>query len=112
MGRQRFVPNKIKQNELRQSITSSTQPSNSQVNQAYAVPKNDPQPVSSPGPSNIESSKIIKNTRYKESNKVLNKKDPGSLIMTGMGNTISDYGGIVDGNYKTSQYSISQWARP
>ena len=100
MGRQRFVPNKIKQNELRQSITSSTQPSNSQVNQAYAVPKNDPQPVSSPGPSNIESSKIIRNTRYKESNKVLNKKDPGSLIMTGMGNTISDYGGIVDGNYQ------------
>lgn len=64
--------------------------------QERLLPSSDaPQKVASPGPSNIE-----RKTRYTKSNKVLNKTDPGSLVMAGMGNTISDYGGIVDGNYK------------
>ena len=64
--------------------------------QERLLPSSDaPQKVASPGPSNIE-----RKTRYTKSNKVLIKTDPGSLVMTGMGNTIRDYGGIVDGNYK------------
>ena len=78
------LPNNIKSNT---PITPSQQ--------EQALPIKDPQQVSSPGPSNIE-----RKTRYTKSNKVLIKTDPGSLVMTGMSNTISDYGGIVDGNYK------------
>lgn len=78
------LPNNIKSNT---PITPSQQ--------EQALPIKDPQQVSSPGPSNIE-----KQTRYQKNNNVLIKTDPGSLVMAGMGNTISDYGGIVDGNYK------------
>jgi hypothetical protein len=85
----------------RSNITSAkinTTPSTLSVSlpQERLLPSSDaPQKVASPGPSNIE-----RKTRYTKSNKVLIKTDPGSLVMAGMGNTISDYGGIVDGNYK------------
>ena len=89
----------------RSNITNTkinTTPSTLSVSlpQEHALPQKDPQPVSPQGPSHIEASKIIRKTRYTESKNLSKNTESGSLIMTGMGNTISDYGGIVDGNYQ------------
>jgi hypothetical protein len=97
-GRNRITTNKIEQDKV-----VATQPQNITVKESQPLPSSSKLEQSTQNQIQSTESNIEQAVRAKKIKHMVKHRtddDPASKIMLGMGNTLQDYGGIVQGGYE------------